>query len=91
MKIYEQLKKIIQEVIKNTRFPKIESEEGRHYYFEGLKIAKQIIENEEGFVYEDYAYEKLEEFIESLLVEGALTPEEIEEITQNIISKYYED
>lgn len=88
MKVYEQLLNIIQTVIDSDKFP-LENEEAKHYYHEGLKAAKQIIESEQDFAYE-YAYEQLEEIVESMLEMGALEPEEIKDIIHDAIKKYEE-
>lgn len=91
IKIYDTVLNIIQEEIDNTKLPKIENDEARYYYFEGLKVAKQIVEGEQEFVYDEYAYEKLEEVVESFLNDGGLDVCEVEELVKDTIKKIEEE
>jgi sulfate adenylyltransferase subunit 1 (EFTu-like GTPase family) len=96
VKIYDSVLEQIQNEIDNSKFPKIENEESRHYYFEGLKVAKQIVESIQDNDYSDYAYEKFEEIVESYLdleVNQSLSlyPEDILEVTKSLVDEMYED
>lgn len=96
VKIYDSILDLIDKEITYHGLSKHVSEENKHYFIQGLIIAKQIIEQEQDFVYSDYAYEKFEEVVESFLddqvnVSNCLYPEDIEKIVEEQLSEIYED
>lgn len=91
-KIYDDLLEVVDKVIEAHNNSSDKLPEQSHYYFiQGLKVAKQLIDQEQDDVYEEYSYETLELLIDSLLEYGSIDANEIKEIAEDCIKKHYEE
>lgn len=89
-KIMEDLLKTIDkvyEIHKNETNTNV-SEENKHYFLQGLKVAKQLIEQEQDTIYDEIPYETLGCFVSTLISEGKVEPEWALEIVNDAIELY---
>ncbi|GAA4879040.1 hypothetical protein GCM10023310_68950 [Paenibacillus vulneris] len=89
-KTYDDLLESIDLLIEKHKLSNDISDGGKYYYIQGLDTAKQIIEQEQDFVYNDYAYEKFEQIVQTFLnwrITQNLEPEEMHDILEREIAK----
>lgn len=61
------------------------TEQEKHYFIQGLEVAKQLVEGEQDLVIDELAYETFEEVVEVL--KGSLEKHEMEEIIEEVFDE----